>query len=166
MSRFIEWNSLDVRVDGAKLNAMVSAQIAGEPMIERVALRFTTGLLRVTGSIRKFISIPFTVEIDRIDARGTHVRVPLARISAGPIPIPTLLVSLVKNRFPRELVTVEEPATLVVSLDRFLPSFVDAAIEQIDIVEGGLAVKLGRGGADLPTGGNNDNELREHDRRV
>lgn len=158
-ARFIEWEHLEVRVDGAKINELVRAQIAAEPMIEKVALRFTRGLLRVEGSIRKFISIPFSVEIDTLDARGTLVRVPLARISAGPIPIPTLLVSLVKNRFPRELVTVEEPATLVVSLDRFLPSFVDATIQNIHIVDGGLAVSLGRGGADLPTGGSNGTDL-------
>ena len=47
----------------------------------------------------------------------------------------------------------EPPATLVLSLDRFLPSFVAADIQKIWIIEGGLAVTLGRGGADLPPGG-------------
>jgi hypothetical protein len=148
--RFIEWDSLDVRVDGAKLNAMARAMVAGDPMIERLELKFENGLLRVEGSVRKFISVPFKVEIPRIEASGTTVRVPLVRISAGPIPIPTLLVGLLRNRLPKELVSYEEPATLVMSLDRFLPSFVSADIQKIWIIDGGLAITLGRGGADLP----------------
>jgi hypothetical protein len=153
MRRFIEWDSIDVRVDGGKLNAMARQMVAGDPMIERLELRFANGLLRVEGSVRKFISIPFSVEITQIIPRGTTVRVPLGRISAGPIPIPTLLVGLVRDRFPKDLVQYEDPATLVVSLDRFLPPFVSADLQKIWIVDGGLAVTLGRGGADLPAGG-------------
>ncbi len=152
MRRFIEWDSIDVRVDGAKVAAMAREMVAKEPMIERMELRFTNGLLRVEGAIRKFITVPFTVDITRFEARGTTVRVPLSRISAGPLPIPTLLVGLVRDRFPKELVQFEEPATLVVSLDRFLPPFVTADIQKIWIIDGGLAVTLGRGGADLPAG--------------
>jgi len=151
--RFIEWDSIDVRVDGTKLGEMAREMVAREPMIERIGLRFTNGLLRVEGKIRKVISIPFTVEITRFETSGTTVRVPLARISAGPLPIPTLLVGLVRDRFPKELVKYEEPATLVLSLDRFLPPFVSADIQKIWIIDGGLAVTLGRGGADLPAGG-------------
>ena len=153
MKRFIEWDSIDVRVDGAKIAEMARQVIAKDPMIERLDLRFQNGLLRVEGSIRKLISIPFTVDITRFEAHGTTVRVPLARITAGPLPIPTLLVGLVRDRFPRELVRYEEPATLVLSLDRFLPPFVSADIQKIWIIDGGLAVTLGRGGADLPAGG-------------
>lgn len=150
MRHFIEWDSFDVRVDGEKLNAMAREMVAGDPMIERIQLRFENGLLRVEGSVRKFISVPFTVEITRFEAKGTTVRVPLARISAGPLPIPTLLVGLVRDKFPKDLVRYEDPATLVLSLDRFLPPFVTADIQKIWIIDGGLAVTLGRGGADLP----------------
>jgi hypothetical protein len=153
MRRFIEWDSLDVRVNGEKIAAMAREMVAKDPMIERLELKFSNGLLRVEGSVRKFISVPFTVDITQILASGTTVRVPLARISAGPIPIPTLLVGLVRSKFPKELVTYEEPATLVVSLDRFLPPFVAADIQKIWIIDGGLAVTLGKGGADLSTGG-------------
>ena len=152
MRRFIEWDAIDVRVDGGKIEEMVRAQLAAEPMIERIALRFMNGLLRVEGSIRKFISVPFTVEITHFVTKGTTVRVPLARMSAGPIPLPTLLVGLVRERFPKDLVRYEDPATLVMSLDRFLPPFVTADIQKIWIIDGGLAVSLGRGGADLPGG--------------
>ena len=153
MRRFIEWDSLDVRVDGAKSAAMAREMVAKEPMIESLDLTFSNGLLRVSGFARKFIRVPFTVDITEFRATGTTVRVPLARISAGPIPIPTLLVGLLRQKFPKELVTFEEPATLVVSLDRFLPPFVSADIQKIWIIDGGLAVTLGRGGADLPQGG-------------
>jgi hypothetical protein len=153
MKRFIEWDSIDVRVDGEKIGAMAREMVAKDPMIERLELKFSNGLLRVEGSVRKFISVPFSVEITEIKAQGTTVRVPLARISAGPIPVPTLLVGLVRNKFPKELVQYEDPATLVLSLDRFLPPFVSADIQKIWIMDGGLAVTLGRGGADLPEGG-------------
>ncbi len=152
MKHFIEWDSIDVRVDGAKIAAMAREMIARDPIIEKLDLRFTNGLLRVEGSVRKFISVPFTVEIQRFEAKGTTVRIPLARITAGPLPVPTLLVGLLRQRFPAD-VGYEEPATLVLSLDRFLPSFVAADIQKIWIIDGGLAVTLGRGGADLPTGG-------------
>ena len=153
MRRFIEWDTLEVRVDGGKIAEMAREMVAKDPMIERLDLRFSNGLLRVEGSVRKFISVPFSVDIVQILASGTTVRVPLARISAGPLPVPTLLVGLVRSKFPKELVTYEEPATLVLSLDRFLPPFVAADIQKIWIIDGGLAVSLGRGGADLPTGG-------------
>lgn len=151
--RFIEWDGIDVRVDGAKIAAMAREMVAKEPAIESIDLQFSNGLLRVQGVAKKFIRVPFKVDITEIRAQGTTVRVPLSRISAGSIPIPTLLVGLLRQRLPKELVTYEEPATLVVSLDRFLPPFVSADIQKIWIIDGGLAVSLGRGGADLPTGG-------------
>lgn len=152
MRHFIEWDTLEVRVNGQKIAAMAREMVKKEPMIEALNLSFTNGLLRVEGIVRKFFAVPFTVDITRIDAKGTTVRVPLGRISAGPIPIPTLLVGLLRQKFPKELVGFEEPATLVVSLDRFLPPFVSADIQKIWIIDGGLAVTLGRGGADLPEG--------------
>ena len=153
MRHFIEWDSIEVRVSGEKIAAMAREMIRREPMIEAMNLKFSNGLLRVEGIIRKFIAVPFSVEINEIRAKGTTVRVPLARMSAGPIPLPTLLVGLMRQKFPKELVSFEEPATLVVSLDRFLPPFVSADIQKIWIIDGGLSVTLGRGGADLPVGG-------------
>ena len=150
MNRFITWDTLAVRVDGAKLAALVPVI----PPIERISLRFSDGLLRVEGTLRKFVSVPFAVEIRSIVADGRVVRVPLSSASAfGGIPIPQFLFSIVKNRLPADLVRLEPPTTLVVSLDRFLPTFVDADIREIRIIDGGLAVTLGEGGADLPPSG-------------
>jgi len=149
MQRFISWDQLDVRVDGAKLNAL-AASFRVDP-IERMELQFFNGMLRIAGTIRKFISVPFTVDIKEIRASGRTVHVPVASASAfGALPIPRFLFGLVQDRLPADLVRYEEPATFVVSLDRFLPSFVDADIRKIWIIDGGLSVTLGRGGADLP----------------
>lgn len=153
MSQFLEWDTLHVRVNGERLNQLAREMTAAEPMVEALTLRFRPGLLRVEGIVRKFIAVPFSVEIDAIYARGTSVRVPLARMSAGPLPIPTLLLSLIGHRLPPEVVRLEPPATLVISLDRFLPPFVRADVQEIRIIEAGLAVALGAGGADIPSGG-------------
>lgn len=147
MQHLIEWDTIEVRVSGDRVNAMLPHI---DP-IERLELKFSNGLLLVTGSIRKLISIPFSVEIREILASGTTVRVPLGSVSAfGGIPIPQFLFGLVKSRLPKDLVQLELPATLVVSLDRFLPPFITADIQKIWIIDGGLSVSLGRGGADLP----------------
>ena len=152
MRRFIEWDSLDVRISGDKLGELAREMVAKDPMVEKLDLKFSNGLLRVEGMVRKFILIPFTVDITHFDAKGTTIRVPLGRMTAGPLPIPSLLVGLLRRQFPSDI-GFEPPATLVLSLDRFLPSFVAADIQKIWIIEGGLAVTLGRGGADLPPGG-------------
>ena len=155
MAHFVEWDSLEVRVDGDKLNAMMKSMIGATEPIEKIDLRFSNGLLRVEGTIRKFVAVPFTVDITEIRASGTAVRVPLRNPSAAGFPVPLILFRLVKNRLPKDLVSYEDPATLVVTLDRFLPNFVFTEIQNIWIIEGGLAVTLGRGGANLPlpTGG-------------
>ena len=150
MKRFIEWDSFDLRVDGEKLNSIAREMIAGKEPIERIELRFQNGLLRVEGTIRKFVAVPFTVDITEIRASGTTVRVPLKAASAAGFPLPLILFRLLKSQMPKDLVSFEEPATLVMSLDRFLPPFVTADVQRIWIIDGGLAVTLGGGGADLP----------------
>lgn len=146
MKRFIEWDSLELRVNGDKINDLVRTFRVAP--IEQLHLHFQNGLLRVIGSVRKFVSVPFEVDITEIRASGKIVRVPLRSASAfGAIPIPQFLFGLVRNRLPAA-VRYEEPATLVISLDRFLPTFIDAEVQKIWIIDGGLAVTLGRGGAD------------------
>ena len=165
MGHFVEWDSLEVRVDGDKLNTMMKSMIGGTEPIEKIDIRFFNGLLRVEGTIRKFISVPFTVDVNEIRASGTTVRVPLRSASAAGFPIPSILFGLMKSRLPKDLVGYEEPATLVMTLDRFLPNFISADIQKIWIVDGGLIVTLGRGGADLPppvggSDGNNNNSTQ------
>lgn len=145
----VEWDTLEIRVNGEKLNAF--AQRFAVPPIERLALRFADGSLRIEGAVKKFVSVPFTLDIAEIQASGTTVRVPVKSAAAfGGLPIPRFLFSLVQGKLPRDLIRFEEPATFVISLDRFLPTFVSADIQKIWIIDGGLAVTLGTGGADLP----------------
>src|SRR6266511_46082 len=131
MTHFIEWDSFDLRVDGDKLNTMMKSMIGKTEPIEKIELQFLNGVLRVEGAIRKFISVPFSIDVTEIRASGTTVRVPLRNVSAAGFPIPTILFLLLKNRLPEDFVSYEEPATLVMSLDRFLPNFVSADIQKI-----------------------------------
>src|SRR5262249_859944 len=102
MQRFVEWDQLDLRVTGEKLNALVGGMRIDS--VERIELQFFNGLLRVNGSIRKFISVPFSVDIHEIVASGSTVRVPLGAASTfGAIPIPQFLFGLLRNRLPAEL---------------------------------------------------------------
>jgi len=151
MARLVEWDAIEIRISGEKMNEIArSIRIAP---IETLQLRFANGSMRVEGTIRKFISVPFSVEIREILASGTTIRVPVKSASAfGAIPIPRFLFSLAQGQLPRDLVRYEEPATFVIALDRFLPNFVTADVQNIWIIDGGLAVSLGRGGADLPPG--------------
>jgi hypothetical protein len=149
MNHFVEWETLELRVDGARINDLV--QTMKVPPIERLSLRFSNGLLRVEGTIRKVINVPFSVDIAEMLAEGTTVRVPVRGAAAfGAIPIPQFLFSIVQAKLPKDLVGFEPPATFVLSLDRFLPPFVSADVRKIWIIDGGLLVTLGRGGADLP----------------
>lgn len=149
MQRLIEWDGLELRVNGAKAAALAAA--IPMPPVERVSMRFSPGLLRVSGSVRKVVSLPFSIEIRELVANGREIRVPLKTATAfGGLPIPGWLVSLFRNQLPKELMRFEEPGTIVIPLDRFLPSFVDAEVTNISIIDGGLALTLGRGGADLP----------------
>jgi hypothetical protein len=161
VKHFVEWDQIDVRVNGDRINDLVRSFRV--PPIEQLQLHFQNGRLRVIGSVRKFVSVPFEVEINEISASGKVIRIPLRSASAfGAIPIPQFLFGLVKSRLPAEI-RYEEPATLVVALDRFLPTFVDAEVQKIWIIDGGLAVTLGRGGADLGPGPE-DNHGRENER--
>jgi len=149
MRRFVEWDQIEVRVNGDKLNAFAQ-QFRIDP-IEWLDIRFENGLMRIFGAIRKFISVPFEVQIREIVPAGRSVRVPLHSASAfGGIPVPKFLFGIMRDRMPANFVRLEDPATLVLSLDRFLPNFIDAEIQRVWIIDGGLAVTLGRGGADLP----------------
>jgi hypothetical protein len=152
MKRLIEWDSIEVRISGDRVDAL--AQSFRVDPIEKLNLRFLNGLLRVEGSVRKFVNVPFSVDIREILPSGTTVRVPLTNVQAfGGLPIPQFLFPLVQSRLPKGLVTFEPPATFVVELAQFIPDFVDADLQKIWIIDGGLSVTLGRGGADPPIPG-------------
>jgi len=90
VGHFVEWDSLDIRVDGDKLNLMVQSMIGGMPPIETIGVRFSNGLMRVEGTLRKFVRVPFAVDITELRASGTTVRVPLKTVSAAGFPVPLI----------------------------------------------------------------------------
>src|SRR5438067_9544290 len=98
MKHFIEWDELNLRIDGDRLNTLASSFVVA-PM-ESLRLRFLNGLLRVEGTIRKFISLPFTVEVHELRASGTTVRVPLSGATAAGFPVPIVLFRLFKEKLP------------------------------------------------------------------
>ena len=159
MKNLVEWDSIDLRVNADRINDVVRT-IRVDP-IERMFLRFQNGLLTVEGSVRKMISVPFSVEISELIPSGSTIRVPVrAAATFGGFPIPRFLFGLFQDKLPRGLVSYQEPATFVVSLEHFMPPFVHTEIQRIWIVDGGLAVTLGKGGADLPPSGGIDGRTR------
>ncbi|MGA7613887.1 MAG: hypothetical protein WBX15_01790 [Thermoanaerobaculia bacterium] len=156
MDRLIEWDRIEVRLRGEKLAAAAGEIIRGKRIpIRQLTLQFLAGELKIEGTAQKGIPIPFRLSIRRIEALDGTLRVPLESMSAfGFLPVPKLLLQIVDaaglmkggiSIDPRE-------STIVIRLAEIVPGFVDVEIEKIRLVDGGVEVKLGRGGADLPEG--------------
>lgn len=151
--RLIEWDQLELFVRAERLRPIVRQMAAkGNAPVRDFDLRFLDGEMRVSGKIRKFIDIPFEISIRRIVPWHRNVRVYLEGASAfGFLPVPKLLLHFTTGRpLPPGIEIDAVNAAIVISLDRFLPSFVDATIEQIHITKDGLILRLGKGGADPP----------------
>jgi hypothetical protein len=152
--RLIEWNELNLEVRAERLERLAAQKIAesGAP-IRDLSMRFYDSLLEVHGKLRRGISVPFRVEIRRIEVEGREVVVFIDSISAAGLPVPTLLGRLVEQTVAGGIVRIDGSGpTVHIRLDRILPSSVDVQIESIRITGEGLLVKLGRGGADPPEG--------------
>lgn len=151
--RLIAWDGLELRVDGPRLLAGARLMLArrGAP-IEDLTLEFRAGELSVSGKVRKGLPLPFRLKVRQIESHGRAVTARIENMAAlGVIPLPSFLTRLVGNRQAADGVVYQaETNSLVIQLDRFLPTFVDVEISEIRIVDGGLAVRLGSGGADLP----------------
>ena len=150
MKHFVEWDSIELRVDGERLAELARRAAAAEPSVEKLDLIFSNGLLRIEGAVRKFVRIPFTIDITEMLASAHEIRIPLRTVSAAGFPIPRFLIGLIRSRLPEGLVRYEEPTTLVVSVERFLPQFVSVELQRVWMIDGGLAIILGRGGANPP----------------
>lgn len=157
--RFIEWDRLDVRVRGARIVALAREKVraSGAPVeIERI--EFRDGEAEVAGVFRKGIAVPFRFLLRRIGATGRVLRLPIEQMTvAGFLPVPSLLFRLAEGFARVRGVEIDpEHRTVVVSMDRFLPDFLDVEIESVRLIVDGVHVTLGRGGADLPDGGGFD----------
>ncbi len=154
--RLIEWDRLDLRVLGTRIVGLAREQIraSGAP-VELERIDFRDGDAEIMGTFRKGIAVPFRFHLRRIGAAGRILRLPIEQMTvAGFLPVPSLLFRLAEGFARVEGIEFDpERKTVVVSVDRFLPEFVDVEIEDVRIVAGGVQVTLGRGGADLPDPG-------------
>jgi hypothetical protein len=153
--RLVEWDRLELRVLGTRIVGLARDAIRGyRAPVELERIDFREGDAEVVGSVRKGIALPFRFHVRRIDVFGTTLRLPIEQLTvAGFLPVPTFLFRLAEGFGAVDGVTIDpERKTVSVSVDRFLPDFVDVEIEDVRIVAGGVRVTLGRGGADLPAG--------------
>lgn len=153
LDHLVEWDYVYLRVRGAKLHQIVSELLRAKAApVSDLRLEFLEDELQVSARIQKGIAIPVKLTVRTIRVVGKTLQVPLEGVATfGLIPIPRLLFRIIGNRGLPDGVRLDpETLTVTVSLERFLPPFVDLDLESIRIVSGGLAVHVGRGGADLP----------------
>jgi hypothetical protein len=149
----IEWDNVDLRVRGAKVQQIVFDLIQRKKLpISDLRLEFLPGELQISARIQKGIPIPVKLTVRRIHVDGLTLYIALENAATfGFIPIPKLLFRVLGNQGLPEGITLDpESLTLTVSLERFLPSFIDLKIDSVRIVRGGVAIHLGPGSAGLP----------------
>lgn len=150
--RFVEWQQIDLRLDGEHLSAEVARQsrAAGAPVSE-LRVDCLPGEILVHGKVHKFIAVPFQISVRLIEPLpGQRVRIHLDRATAFGIPLPTLLIGLVEAKMPDLLRWHPESNSLIAHLDQILPSFLDVEIASVSLVAGAILITLGPGGADPP----------------
>lgn len=151
--RLVTWQRLELHLQGEKIARLARQAIAGKGVpVTLDALEFFAGVAEVSARVRKGLSVPFRFRVREVTADGPVLRIPIEQPTAlGFIPIPSLLFRVAEGFAAVDGIAID-PArkTIEISLDHFLPPFVDAEIESVRFIAGGVEVTLGRGGADLP----------------
>ena len=151
----VEWDQLDLRVRGAKLQEIAAQFVERKQLpVSDLGLEFMGGELRVSLRVQKGFSIPVSFTIRTITVVGrTLLKIPFESVATfGMVPIPRLLFRIIGTRGLSDGIRLDaDTMTLSVALDRFLPQFIELEIESIRIVQGGVAVHLGGGGAGFPS---------------
>ena len=152
---FVQWDRLDLRLSGHKLQETISNLLREKQLpVSDLRLEFLGGTLVVSAKIRKGFSIPLQFTVSTVAVVGRTLQVPLENVQTfGILPVPKLLFRLIgEARLPDGITLNTETLILTVWLDRLLPDFIDLTIASVRLIPEGLAVHLGRGGADLPEG--------------
>jgi len=137
----VSWDAISLRIDGARVNDFVRERAAGQ--VDDIHLTFRSGNIHVAGRKKVgFVPIPFFADVNAIHVNGRTIVVPVLIL---PLAAP-ILRGIVATRIPPG-VTIQPPFTFVIELDRFLPTFVDVEIREIRIIDGGLTLQIGPGGA-------------------
>lgn len=156
-NRLVRWETIELHLSGARLAAIAGAAIRERNLpIKKLDLTFGEGEMRVEMIVDKLMGVPLRFAIREIEPLdGMRFRIPLHDVAAfGFMKVPEALIETVARRAPADFATYSrEKNEIVIAVDRFLPSFVDAAIEEVWIVPDGIAVRLGPGGADPPMAG-------------
>jgi hypothetical protein len=137
----VSWDAISLRIDGARVNELVRQRVAGQ--LDGITITFRAGNIHVAGHKKMgIIPLPFAADVRAIDVEGRTIVVPIS--------IPAIVAPVIRgiaaSKIP-EGVTIRPPFTFIIQLDRFLPSFIDMQIREIRIIEGGLSVEIGPGGA-------------------
>ena len=151
----VEWDQLDVRVRGRKLEESISELLRAKQLpVTDLRLEFLEGSLVVSAKVRKGLSIPLKFTVPAIAVAGRTLEVPLKNVTTfGVLPIPRFLFQFIGElNLPDGITLNLETLTVTVWLDRFLPGFMDLTIQSIRLIPEGVAIRLGKGGADLPPG--------------
>jgi hypothetical protein len=149
VNRPIRWDSISLRIDGLRVNDFVREQAAGQ--IDDINITFNEGNIHVAGRKQVgILPIPFFADVNGIFVEGRTVVVP---VSILPIAAP-ILRGIIASRIPPG-VSIRPPFTFVIEVERFLPTLIDVEIREIRIIDGGLEIALGPGGA---LGNSNGNE--------
>jgi hypothetical protein len=165
----VEWDTLDVRIRGDKLEALARHFIAEKRIpVERLELRFLEGSAVVQGSFRKgILSVPFRAVVGRVDVDGKTIVVTLREIAVLGLAVPAILRRLGESAIAIGGVDFDSARNrIVISLESFLPEFVEASVRRVELVPGAIAVTLAEGGADPPSNGESSgrDERGEDDR--
>jgi hypothetical protein len=149
----VEWDQIFVRISGRKLQETIARLLSEKRLpVTDLELNFEEGRLVVAAKIQKGLSIPIRCTVREILAEGRTLRVVLENLSTfGSLPLPKNLFRLVDDlKLPEGLSFDAGTMTLTVRIDKFLPSYVDLTIKAIRFINGGLALYLGEGNADIP----------------
>jgi hypothetical protein len=152
--RLVTWQRLELLLKGEKIAGLARQAIAERRApVTLDSLEFFAGVAEVSATLRKGLPIPIRFRVRSVVADGPRLRIPIEQPTVlGFVPIPSLLFRVAEGFAAVDGIAIDpERKTIEVALDRFLPPFVDAEIESVRFLAGGVEVILGRGGADLPT---------------
>ncbi|HXI13198.1 MAG TPA: hypothetical protein VNM92_11245 [Thermoanaerobaculia bacterium] len=153
MNPLVEWDSLELRLLGTRISEIAADVVRQKNLpVRDLQLRFLDGRIEIRAKAVVSIAIPFSVNVRAAGAEGRVVRMRLDLPSAyGFIPVPKAFFKLIEK-----LLSVpgfrfsSADMELTFLLDQFLPPFLEIEVTDIQLIEGGVAVLLGRGAADLP----------------
>ena len=149
----VEWDQIFLRISGRRLQETIARLLSDKRLpVTDVELKFEEERLVAAAKIQKGFSIPIRCTIRRILAEGKTLGIVVENLSTlGSIPLPKNLLRLVDDlKLPEGLFFDAEKLTLTVSIDKFLPPYLDITVKAVRFMPGGLALHLGEGAGDIP----------------